>query len=190
MEWIICLIALPLHVQDMEEMAMQYTDHYDSPMGGMTLASDGEALTGLWFDGQKYFADTLTDEHKEAELPVFDETRRWLDIYFSGIEPSFTPPLHMIASPFRRRVWESLLRIPYGRTTTYYAIAREIATERGLKSMSAQAVGGAVGHNSISLIIPCHRVVGTNGSLTGYAGGIDKKIRLLQLEHVPLPGLF
>lgn len=162
---------------------MQYTSHYDSPLGGITLASDGTALTGLWFDGQKYFADTLAKEHEEASLPVFDETRRWLDTYFSGIEPDFTPQSRMTASPFRRRVWESLLRIPYGRITTYNAIAKEIASERGLRSMSAQAVGSAVGHNPISLIIPCHRVVGTNGSLTGYAGGIDKKIKLLQLEH-------
>lgn len=162
---------------------MQYTTHYESPLGGITLASDGNALTGLWFDGQKYFAGTLAKEHETAELPVFDATRRWLDEYFSGREPSFTPPLRMIASPFRKRVWESLLRIPYGMTTTYSAIAQEIAAERGLKSMSAQAVGGAVGHNSISLIIPCHRVVGANGSLTGYAGGIDRKMKLLQLEH-------
>lgn len=162
---------------------MQYTTHYESPLGGITLASDGNALTGLWFDGQKYFADTLDKEHETAELPVFDATRRWLDAFFSGTEPSFTPPLRMIASPFRKRVWESLLRIPYGKTTTYSAIAQEIAAERGQKSMSAQAVGGAVGHNSISLIIPCHRVVGANGSLTGYAGGIDRKIKLLQLEH-------
>lgn len=169
---------------------MQYTNHYDSPLGGITLASDGEALTGLWFDGQKYFADTLVKEHKDAELPIFDETRQWLDTYFAGREPGFTPRLKMTGSPFRRRVWQSLLRIPYGRTTTYNAIAKEIAVERGLKSMSAQAVGGAVGHNSISLIIPCHRVVGTNGSLTGYAGGIDKKIRLLQLEHADMKGLF
>lgn len=168
---------------------MQYTSHYDSPLGGITLASDGTALTGLWFDGQKYFADTLAKEHEEASLPVFDETRRWLDTYFSGIEPGFTPQLRMTASPFRRRVWESLLRIPYGKTTTYNAIAKEIASERGLRSMSAQAVGGAVGHNPISLIIPCHRVVGTNGSLTGYAGGIDKKIKLLQLERGRQSGL-
>lgn len=163
---------------------MHYINHYDSPLGGITIASDGEALIGLWFDGQKYFADTLSAEHREAELPVFREARRWLDIYFSGHRPDFTPPLIMAGSPFRRRVWESLLRIPYGKTTTYGSIAKEIASERELSSMSAQAVGGAVGHNSISLIIPCHRVLGTDGGLTGYAGGIDRKRALLRLEGV------
>lgn len=173
-----------------QDVVAQYTSHYDSPLGGITLASDGEALTGLWFDGQKYFADTLSQTHQEAALPVFDETRRWLDVYFSGHEPDFTPPLKMITTPFRQRVWLSLLNIPYGKLTTYNAIAKEIAAERGLKSMSAQAVGGAVGHNSISLIIPCHRVVGSNGNLTGYAGGIDKKVKLLQLENTDMQGLF
>lgn len=163
---------------------MHYINHYDSPLGGITIASDGEALIGLWFDGQKYFADTLSAEHREAELPVFKEARRWLDIYFLGHRPDFTPPLLMTGSPFRRRVWESLLRIPYGKTTTYGAIAKEIASKRGLSSMSAQAVGGAVGHNSISLIIPCHRVLGTDGGLTGYAGGIGRKRALLRLEGV------
>lgn len=171
-------------------MNMQYTNHYDSPLGGITLASDGDALVGLWFDGQKYFDDTLTQAHNYAELPIFEQTRLWLDTYFTGREPGFTPKLRMKGSPFRCRVWESLLRIPYGKTTTYAAIAKKIAAEQGLKSMSAQAVGGAVGHNSISLIIPCHRVVGTSGNLTGYAAGIDKKICLLRLEHADIQGLF
>lgn len=168
---------------------MQYTSHYDSPLGGITLASDGKALTGLWFDGQKHFAATLSKEHEEADLPVFGETRRWLDTYFSGMKPGFTPRLRVAATPFRRRVWESLLRIPYGKTTTYNAIAKEIASERSLGSMSAQAVGGAVAHNPISLIIPCHRVVGSDGSLTGYAGGMDRKTRLLQLERAATAGI-
>ena len=161
---------------------MDYTWHYDSPLGGMTLASDGEALVGLWFDGQKYFADALDAENQEEMLPVFDDTCSWLDIYFSGKNPEFTPKLNMRTSAFRKRVWEIMLTIPFGQTMTYGEIAAQIAKEKGLKKMSAQAVGGAVGHNSISLIIPCHRVVGTNGSLTGYAGGIDKKVRLLQME--------
>ena len=162
---------------------MDYTTHYQSPLGGITLASDGEALVGLWFDGQKYFADTLSEQHQERnDLPVFDETRRWLDIYFSGKAPDFTPKLSMRASDFRKQVWEIMLTIPFGRTMTYGDIARQIARERGIPTMSTQAVGGAVGHNSISLIIPCHRVVGTSGSLTGYAGGIDKKLWLLQME--------
>ena len=165
------------------EHLMDYTAHYDSPLGGITLASDGEKLVGLWFDGQKYFADALGKEHEERpELEIFDSTRCWLDIYFSGHAPNFTPPLLMRTTDFRKRVWEVMLTIPFGRTMTYGDISRIIAKERGLASISAQAVGGAVGHNSISLIIPCHRVVGTSGSLTGYAGGIDKKVRLLQME--------
>lgn len=168
----------------------KYTHHYNSPLGGITLASDGEALTGLWFDGQKYFCDTLSEHHEEKNLPVFDQADKWLDIYFSGKAPDFTPPLSMKTTPFRKAVWEIMLTIPYGQTMTYGEIAREMAKQKGIASMSAQAVGGAVGHNSISLIIPCHRVVGTNGSLTGYAGGIDKKIQLLQLEKVDMSTLF
>ena len=164
---------------------MDYTAHYDSPLGGITLASDGEKLVGLWFDGQKYFAGTLGKEHEDGtDLEIFDMTHRWLDIYFSGHAPNFTPPLQMRTTDFRKRVWEIMLTIPYGQTMTYGDIARIIVRERGLASMSAQAVGSAVGHNSISLIIPCHRVVGRGGSLTGYAGGIDKKVRLLKMEGV------
>lgn len=171
-------------------MEMHYTCHYDSPIGGITLASDGTALTGLWFDEQKYFADTLENEHESKDLPVFEETVKWLDIYFSGTAPDFTPPLSMICSDFRKEVWKVMLSIPYGHTMTYGEIAGIIAEKRGLDHMSAQAVGGAVAHNSISLIIPCHRVVGTNGNLTGYAGGIDKKIWLLEHESVNMNGLF
>lgn len=163
---------------------MDYMYHYSSPLGGITLASNGTHLIGLWFDGQKYFADTLQNPVQEKSLPVFKDTCRWLDIYFSGKEPSFTPPIQMRTTPFRKQVWEILLQIPYGCTLTYGEIADKIAKEKGIKKMSAQAVGGAVGHNSISLIIPCHRVVGANGKLTGYAGGLDKKIYLLKLEGV------
>lgn len=163
---------------------MDYTAHYHSPLGDITMASDGEALTGLWFDGQKHFAETLDAKHQtQKSLPIFEQTRRWLDIYFSGKAPDFTPPLIMRTTEFRRQVWDILLTIPFGRTMTYGDIARIIASERGQKSVSAQAVGGAVGRNSISLIIPCHRVVGADGTLTGYAGGIDKKKRLLQMEQ-------
>lgn len=165
---------------------MEYTHHYDSPLGGITLASDGEALTGLWFDGQKYFGEALGKEHEQKNLPVFELADKWLDIYFSGKAPDFTPPLSMKATPFRKAVWEILLTIPYGKTMTYGEIADRIAKQKGLPHMSAQAVGGAVGHNAISLIIPCHRVVGTNGSLTGYAGGIDKKRKLLIMEKVDI----
>jgi methylated-DNA-[protein]-cysteine S-methyltransferase len=168
-------------------MSIVYTSHYDSPLGGITLAGDGKALIGLWFDGQKYFADAIGDEaHSEASLQVFEEATKWLDIYFSGKDPGFTPPLSMKTTSFRRAVWEIMLTIPYGETMTYGEIAERIAKQKGLTRMSAQAVGGAVGHNSISLIIPCHRVVGTNGSLTGYAGGIEKKIWLLTHEGINL----
>ena len=161
---------------------MDYTHHYVSPLGGITLASDGEYLTGLWFDGQKYFADTLSVQHDEKDLDVFRRTDNWLDIYFSGKEPDFTPPLRMKGTEFRQEVWQILLTIPFGKTMTYGEIAKILADQRGIKSMSAQAVGGAVGHNPISLIIPCHRVLGTNGALTGYAGGLEKKAWLLDME--------
>lgn len=169
---------------------MEYTCHYSSPLGGITLASDGEALFGLWFDEQKYFADTLGKDHEEKELDVFKQTREWLDIYFSGKAPDFTPSLKMKTTAFRKAVWEILLTIPYGQTVTYGEIATAMAKKRDLAQMSAQAVGGAVGHNSISLIIPCHRVVGTDGSLTGYAGGLDKKLKLLEMEQVDTSRLF
>ena len=165
---------------------MQYLTHYSSPIGNITIASNGTALTGLWFDGQKYFASTLSADYKEENLPVFTEAKRWLDMYFSGIEPDFTPPLCLNGSPFRMAVWQILQSIPYGQTITYGAIAKQLAEKNGKAKMSAQAVGGAVGHNPISIIVPCHRVVGTNGSLTGYAGGINKKITLLKLEGVDM----
>ncbi|MBQ6428137.1 MAG: methylated-DNA--[Oscillospiraceae bacterium] len=169
---------------------MDYTHHYYSPLGGITLASDGEAIVGLWFDGQKYYADTLDNEHMEKALPVFKETDRWLDTYFSGKQPDFMPKLSMRGTAFRKAVWNILLTIPYGQTMTYGQIAEIVAKQMGFDRMSAQAVGGAVGHNPVSLIIPCHRVVGSSGNLTGYAGGIDKKIRLLQLEQADMSGLF
>ena len=125
-----------------------------------------------------------------GETPTLAETKRWLDIYFTGREPGFLPPLHPIGSAFRQSVWELLLRIPYGQTTTYGEIAQELAAKRGLARISAQAVGGAVGHNEISILIPCHRVVGMSGSLTGYAGGISKKAKLLELERADMNALF
>lgn len=162
---------------------MNYTYKYPSPIGLLTLASDGEAIIGLWIEGQKYFADTLGEEHGECDLPVFERAREWLDIYFSGREPQFSLPISMKASPFRLKVWEILKEIPYGKTVTYGEIAKRIEKESG-KRASAQAVGGAVGHNPISIIVPCHRVMGAGGDLTGYAGGIDLKLRLLELEGV------
>lgn len=169
---------------------MQYTHEYRSPLGAITLAADAEGLTGLWFEGQKYFAATLGIRHEEAMLPIFEQTRRWLDRYFEGKNPGQTPPLHLQGSPFRLAVWEILRQIPFGETTTYGAIAREIARRQGLRTVSAQAIGGAVGHNPVSIIVPCHRVVGSDGSLTGYAGGIDRKVRLLALERADTAALF
>lgn len=161
---------------------MNNTFHYTSPLGGITLSSDGEALTGLWFDGQKYFPYKLISESNEAELPIFTQTCNWLDIYFGGKEPGFTPPISLHTTPFRKVVYDILLTIPYGQTMTYGEIANIIANQQGAERMSAQAVGSAVGNNPISIIIPCHRVVGADGSLTGYAGGLDKKTALLKLE--------
>ena len=169
---------------------MQYTTTYQSLLGKLLLAADKTGLTGLWFEGEKFYADSLDPEHEERDIPVFDDVRRWLDIYFSGREPDFTPPIHMIGSDFRRSVWKLLQDIPYGETITYGALAKQIARERGLKQMSAQAVGGAVGHNEISIIVPCHRVVGSDGSLTGYAGGIQRKIGLLTLEGADMERLY
>lgn len=168
---------------------MQYITTYSSPVGGILLAADDIGLTGLWFDGEKFYAKSLDPVHTEKEVPVFKGVKRWLDLYFSGKKPDFMPPVHMIGSAFQLSVWNILTEIPYGQTTTYGEIARQIAARRGVDRMSAQAVGGAVGHNEISIIVPCHRVVGTNGSLTGYAGGVDKKVHLLTLEGVDMSGL-
>lgn len=169
---------------------MEYIYHYDSPLGGITLASDGEKLNGLWFDGQKYFGKTLGREYEERELPIFEETAAWLSLYFAGRKPGSIPSLSMRATPFQRNVWEIMLSIPYGWTMTYREIAEKVAKRRGLAHMSAQAVGGAVAHNAISIIIPCHRVVGTGGSLTGYAGGLERKVKLLALEGVEVEEFF
>ena len=169
---------------------MIFIQRYDSPLGGILLAVDETGLTGLWFEGQKFFARDLPAERVEQNTPALSEVKRWLDIYFTGKEPDFMPPLHPIGSAFRRSVWDILLRIPYGQTTTYGEIARQLAEKQGRPRIAAQAVGGAVGHNKISITIPCHRVVGTNGSLTGYAGGIDKKVKLLEWEHTDMTGLF
>ncbi|MBQ6232427.1 MAG: methylated-DNA--[Clostridia bacterium] len=162
---------------------MDYTHHYSSPLGAITMASDGDALIGLWFDGQKYFADTLSSDFREEPLNAFDETVRWLDLYFSGKAPDFLPALNPRGTAFRRTVWDILLTISYGQTMTYGEVAALAAKRLGRPRMSAQAAGSAVGHNPISLIIPCHRVIGSDGSLTGYAGGLERKARLLGLEQ-------
>ena len=169
---------------------MQYISHYPSPIGDLLLSADDIGLTGLWIEGQKYYALHLDKEHEERELPLFSAVKRWLDTYFSGKEPDIAVPLHFTGSAFQNEVWEILCTIPYGKTMTYGEIAKLIADRKGKSHMSAQAVGGAVGHNGISIIVPCHRVVGTNGSLTGYAGGIDRKIQLLTLEKADMKSFF
>lgn len=171
---------------------MQYIDFYKSPIGEMMLASDDVGLIGLWFVGKKYFASTLSpnEPRQQKTLPIFDQTKKWLDLYFTGQNPNFTPTLSLKGSEFRLSVWKILTQIPYGEVTTYGDIAKQIARQRGVEKMSAQAVGGAVGHNPIAILVPCHRVVGTNGSLTGYGGGIDKKIELLKLEGIDISQYF
>ena len=161
---------------------MEFIRHYLSPLGRITLSSDGASLTGLWFDGQKYYAATPASGYEERSLPVFDRTAEWLDTYFSGSDPGTPPPLAPKGTPFRRAVWDILLTIPYGSTTTYGTIAALLSARSGGARTSARAVGGAVGHNPISILIPCHRVIGTSGALTGYAGGLERKKSLLLLE--------
>lgn len=165
---------------------MYNTTEYDSPIGRLTIASDGHSVCGLWLEGQKYFGGAIAKELRpREELPVFGSVKKWLDRYFAGERPSVSElPLAPVGGEFRQTVWKLLCEIPYGEVTTYGQIAKAAAEKMNLPSMSAQAAGGAVGHNPISIIIPCHRVVGSNGSLTGYAGGIDKKIWLLEHEGV------
>ena len=160
----------------------QYTRQYNSPLGTILLACDNEGLIGLWFEGQKYFASILDKTAAKKDSALFKEPIRWLDMYFAGKNPGFTPPLHFLGTAFQKDVWRLLLAIPYGETVTYGDIAMELTREKNLSHVSARAIGGAVARNTISIIVPCHRVVGANGSLTGYAGGIDKKRALLAFE--------
>ena len=169
---------------------MLYYKKVASPLGEITLRSDGEALTGLWFADDKHYGAKDIAGAALADLDVFMQAEAWLAEYFAGREPKVSVPLKLQGSEFQMQVWRLLQDIPYGRLVTYGDIAKKIAAQKGVARMSAQAVGGAVGHNSVSLIIPCHRVVGTNGSLTGYAGGIDKKVRLLELEKADMSSLF
>jgi len=155
-----------------------FTAYYDSPLGGMILASDGQALSALHFMETRSESDVAGRAPATSDLFVFDETRRWLDLYFAGEKPDFTPPLSPKGTPFQQKVWKILLTIPYGKTVSYGDIARCISP-----TMSAQAIGGAVGRNPIGIIIPCHRVIGADGSLTGYGGGLDRKRWLLEMER-------
>ena len=171
------------------EESIKYEDIYESPIGKIFISCNETGLTEVSFVKEDILADrknTANAENIESikkNISILTDTKRWLDIYFSGKEPDFTPKLHPIGSPFRQEVWRILLQIPYGQTMTYGEIARQMEKLQNRPHMSAQAVGGAVGHNGISIIIPCHRVVGTKGNLTGYAGGLDKKMALLELEH-------
>ncbi|MCD8232091.1 MAG: methylated-DNA--[protein]-cysteine S-methyltransferase [Clostridiales bacterium] len=163
-----------------------YINFYPSPFGNIALTATETALTGLCFENQRHYDEIFEAARSSAakDLPVFKQTREWLDIYFQGKNPGPVPPLHMEGTPFRLAVWDILKTIPYGQTTTYGKIAEAIAAQRGISHMSAQAVGGAVGHNPISILVPCHRVIGSDGSLTGYDGGIERKVSLLQLEGI------
>jgi methylated-DNA-[protein]-cysteine S-methyltransferase len=171
---------------------MYYSTTYPSPVGTITLACDGGNLVGLWIEGQKYHGGAIPEEMAEkSDMPVFTAAKKWMDRYFAGEAPgAFELPLRPIGSKFRQEVWRILCEIPYGQVITYGDIAKRMAVKMGRESMSSQAVGGAVGHNPISIIIPCHRVVGADGSLTGYAGGIGTKVRLLELEGADMSRLF
>ncbi|MDR1390399.1 MAG: methylated-DNA--[protein]-cysteine S-methyltransferase [Treponema sp.] len=169
---------------------MYYSTTYPSPVGTITLACDGTSLAGLWIDGQKYHgaASSMT---ANDNMPVFGAAKKWLDRYFAGGKPAVSElPLAPAGGEFRRGVWDILCEIPYGSVVTYGSIAKKMAVKTGKKNMSGRAVGGAVGHNPISIIIPCHRVIGSNGSLTGYAGGIGTKVKLLELEGADMSRLF
>jgi methylated-DNA-[protein]-cysteine S-methyltransferase len=171
---------------------MMFQTEIKSPVGVLTLASDGHNLNGLWMAGQKYYMGTLPEKPAVCDtLPIFAETRHWLGSYFAGGRPAISElPLAPIGSAFRQEVWNILREIPYGEITTYGSIAKRLEAKADGKRVSAQAVGGAVGHNPIAIIIPCHRVVGADGSLTGYAGGLQTKLRLLELEGADLSGLY
>ena len=171
---------------------MFYSTNYSSPLGKIMLASDGENINGVWMDGQKHFAATVMEKIIEKDdLLLFSSAKNWLDRYFSGEKPAISElPLAPKGGTFRKAVWDILCKIPYGEVTTYGEIAKEMAAKMNKDHMSSQAIGGAVGHNPISIIVPCHRVVGASGSLTGYAGGINKKIMLLEHEGVDMLHLF
>lgn len=161
---------------------MKYTQEYESPLGRILLAADDAGLTGLWFmEGERHVGLGLERDARAADSPYFDQARRWLDIYFAGKDPGFTPALHFVGSDFRNRVGRLMLRIPFGQTTTYRALAEAMAQDG--RRPAFQAVGGAVGKNPICLIVPCHRVLGSDGSLTGYAGGLWRKKALLEMER-------
>lgn len=171
---------------------MTYKQRYKTPerLSDMIMNSDGEYLTGLWFKGSRDYSKHVID-CEEKDLEIFRKTSKWLDIYFQGKEPNFIPKYKINnITPFRQEVIDIMNSIEYGKTLTYNDISKIIAKKRGIKRMSSQAVGGAVGWNPICIIIPCHRVVGTNGSLTGYGGGIKNKVELLKIEKIDMNQFF
>lgn len=168
---------------------MLYYKKISSPLGMITLRSDGEALTGLWFADDKHYGDKDIAVAVEAELQVFELVEKWLAEYFSGKKPKTQLPVKLLGTPFQQLVWTQLQKIPYGQLITYGDIAKVVAEVKGVKQMSAQAVGGAVGHNPLCIIVPCHRVVAKSGSLTGYAGGIWRKEQLLEIEGIDMSRL-
>ena len=163
---------------------MQEIICYNSPVGKILLASDELGLTGLWLDSSRYYADNLAKDHQLGTNIYLNDAIKWLDLYFAGEKPDFLPKLHLIGTDFQKRVWRALLKIPYGEVTTYKNIAEKAIKRKD--HLPVQAVGGAVGKNHIAIIVPCHRVIGHNGNLTGYSGGINKKIQLLQLEGIDI----
>lgn len=174
-------------MENQSHTCVHHLSSYSSPLGVITLAADGKGLVGLWFEGQKHYGRGLSDNRQAVDTPPIRQARQWLDLYFCGRAVDFTPPLHLVGTDFQLAVWHELLAIPAGQTVTYRQIAAKMARRKGVDSMSAQAVGNAVGHNPISIIIPCHRVLGTDGSLRGYAGGLERKEWLLRHEGVTLP---
>lgn len=161
---------------------MNFINHYESPLGKILLSSDGNFLTGLWFEGQKYFASGLDSKNQQKEIQLFKDVKKWLDVYFSKKEPDFYIPIKFSGTEFQKDVWNILRKIPYGKTTTYGQIAIQIAKEKGISKMSAQAVGNAASHNKILILVPCHRLIGKNKNLTGFSAGLEKKQKLLELE--------
>jgi len=160
-----------------------YTHNYQSPLGEIVIASNDTAITGLWLVGQRHFDIEVEGCITDKDLPIFDEVSRWLDIYFTGNNPGEIPAVRMNGTPFQLEVWQILQAVPYGKLITYREIAELIAKKRGITKMSARAVGNAVGRNPVSILVPCHRVVGSSGKMTGYAGGIERKVKLLKLEN-------
>jgi methylated-DNA-[protein]-cysteine S-methyltransferase len=166
----------------LENIVPVCTCSYPSPLGEILASAEQGALTGLWFEAQRHYPQGFESWETKPDEPVLKKLGEWLERYFEGSAEPFAGPLALRGTPFRREVWDLLLEIPYGETRSYGEMARMLGARHGIAKMAAQAVGQAVGHNPVSLVVPCHRVIGTQGSLTGYGGGLDKKLYLLKLE--------